>query len=145
MEKHTIGGLKKILVASSHFYDIQDYFLTLTETNIAAIDGKPGKNKVLKEIIIATLAQICQSQGMMDYGDKIMLVNMMMVEVRQRYFWHGSSMVNGKYISSFFYFADLDMGMISISKGSNNFFARVSVKGFAKSPQSPPQGEFSEN
>ena len=132
MEKHTVGGLKKILVASSKFYDIQDYFLTLTETNSAAIDGKSGKNSVLKELIATALTEICLMQGMVEKGAKIMLVNMYMIEVRQRYFWHGSGMLNGKYIFAYFYFADMDMGMISISKGSNNFFARVSIKGVSK-------------
>ena len=132
MEKHTIGGLKKVLVASSKFHDIQDYFLTLTETNMAAIDGKSSKNSVLKELIGATLKEICLSQGMVEKGEKIMLVNMLMIEVRQRYFWHGSGMLNGKYIFTFFYFSDLDKGMISIAKGSYAFFARVSVKGVSK-------------
>lgn len=132
MEKHTIGGLKKILVASSQFHEIQDYFLTLTETNSVALDGKLGKNSVLKQLIIATLTQLCYMQNMVEKGEKIMLMNMFMVEVRQRYFWHGSGMVNGKYIFTFFYFADLDKGMVSISKSGYTFFARVSVKDVSK-------------
>ena len=142
MEKHTVGGLKKILVASSKFHDIQDYFLTLTETNMATIDGKSGKNSVLKELIGTTLKEICLSQGMVEKGEKIMLMNMFMVDVRQRYFWHGSGMLNGKYIFTFFYFSDLDKGMISISKGSYTFFARVSIKSFGK--KVPTEG-FSES
>lgn len=144
MEKHTIGGLKKILVASSHFYDIQDYFLTLTETNIASIEGKAGKNKVLKEVIGIILSQVCQNQDMIEEGSKIVMVNMMMVEVRQRYFWHGSGLVNGKYIFSFFYFSDLDMGMVSVSnKNGMNYFARVSIKPVPKNEN--PAEKFSEN
>jgi hypothetical protein len=144
MEKHTIGGLKKILVASSNFYDIQDYFLTLTETNIASIEGKAGKNKVLKEVIGIILSQVCQSQGMIEEGSKILMVNMMMVEVRQRYFWHGSGLVNGKYIFSFFYFSDLDKGMVSVSnKNGMNYFARVSVKPVPKDEN--PAEKFSQN
>ncbi len=143
MEKHTIGGLKKILVASSRFYDIQDYFLTLTETNMAAIDGKSGKNKVLKDVIASTLTEICLRQDLIEEGSKIIMVNMMMVEVRQRYFWHGSGLVNGKHVYTFFYFADLDMGMISVAKGSMNYFARVSVKSVPKDRN--PTDEFSEN
>jgi hypothetical protein len=129
MEKHTVGGLKKILVASSHFYDIADYFLTLTETNIAVIDGKKSKNKVLKEIITVILSQVCLTQGMIEKDAKIMLVNMMMIEVRQRNFWHGSGFVNGKYIFTFFYFSDLDMGLVSVANTNGmNYFARVSLK-----------------
>lgn len=143
MEKHTVGGLKKILVASSRFYEIQDYFLTLTETNMASIEGKSGKNKVLKEVIASTLTEICLRQDMVEEGSKIIMVNMMMVEVRPRYFWHGSGLVNGKHIYTFFYFADLDMGMISVAKGSMNYFARVSVKSIPKG--SNPAEEFSEN
>lgn len=142
MEKHTIGGLKNILVASPNFYDIEDYFLTLTETNRAAIEGKGGKNKILKEIISVTLSQICLLQNLVEKDAKIILMNMTMVEVRQRYFWHGSGFVNGKYIFTFFYFADLDKGMISISRGSNNFFARISVKPVS---QNNPVEEFSDN
>ena len=144
MEKHTIGGLKKILVASSHFYDIQDYFLTLTETNIAAIEGKAGKNKVLKEVIGIILSQVCQNQGMIEEGSKILMVNMIMVEVRSRYFWHGSGLVNGKFVFSFFYFSDLDMGLVSVSnKNGMNYFARVSLKPVPKDEN--PAEKFSEN
>ncbi len=142
MEKHTIGGLKNILVASSHFYDIQDYFLTLTETNYAAVEGKGGKNKTLKEIILSTLTELCRHQGIIEADAKILLVNMRMVEVRPRHFWHGSGMVNGKHIFSFFYFADLDKGMVSISEGSMNYFARVSIKPATKKN---PMEEFSDN
>jgi hypothetical protein len=144
MENHTLGGLRKILVASSDFYDIQDYFLTLTETNFAAIEGKSGKNNVLKEIITTTLTEICLRQALIDPESKIMLVSLKMVEVRQRHFWHGSGLVNGKFIFTFFYFADLDKGMISIStKNGNNFFARVSVKSVPN--DSNPLDDFSQN
>ncbi len=142
MEKHTIGGLKKILVASSNFYDIADYFLIITETNIDALDGKPGKNKPLRELIGATVTQICHSQGITKKSETIVLVGFMMIEVKQRYFWHGSGLINGKDIMSFFYFADLDKGLISVSKGSNNFFARVTVKGL---PTTNPLEDFSDN
>jgi hypothetical protein len=142
MEKHTIGGLKNILVASSHFYDIQDYFLTITETNYQAIDGKAGKNKILKEIILSTLTELSRRQGIVDGDTKIMLVNMMMVEVRQRHFWHGSGMVNGKHVYTYFYFADLDKGLVSLSKGTMSYYARVSIKPAHKKN---PMEEFSDN
>jgi hypothetical protein len=143
MEKHTIGGLKKILVASSNFYDIADYFLVITETNMDALDGKPGKNKPLQQLIGSTVTQICHTQRITKKSETIVLVGFMMIEVKQRYFWHGSGLINGKDIMSFFYFADLDMGLISVSKGGNNFFARVTVKG---GPQTTdPTEAFSNN
>jgi hypothetical protein len=144
MEKHTIGGLKNILVAASDFYEIQDYFLTLTETNMQAIDGKSGKNKVLKEIVLHTVTKIAKQLELIEPGaDRMTITNMLMVEVRQRYFWHGSGIINGKYIFTFFYFADMDKGMVSAAKGSNCLFARVSTKGAA--PKMNPMEEFSEN
>jgi hypothetical protein len=143
MEKHTIGGLKKILVASSSFYDIADYFLVITETNMDALDGKPGKNKPLQQLIGATVTQICHTQRITKKSETIVLVGFMMIEVKQRYFWHGSGLINGKDIMSFFYFADLDMGLISVSKGANNFFARVTVKGLPQ--KTNPSEEFSDN
>jgi hypothetical protein len=143
MEKHTIGGLKKILVAATDFYDIADYFLTLTETNMAALDGKQNKNKVLQTLVTTTVAQICQVHNLTPKGAPIALVNMFMIEVRERCFWHGSGLVNGKFIFSFLYFSDLDKGMVSVSKGSNNIFARVTTKGGSKS-DAPVEG-FSDN
>jgi hypothetical protein len=143
MEKHTIGGLKKALTASSDFYDIADYFLTLTETNMAALHGKSGQNKVLMELIGATLVQICHNQGLTKKSESIALVNLMMIEVSQHHFWHGSALINGKFIFTFFYFADLDMGLISVAKGGNNFFARVTIKGVPQ--KSNPKEEFSDN
>jgi hypothetical protein len=143
MEKHTIGGLKKILVASSHFYDIADYFLTITETNMTALDGKIGQNKVLMELIGSTVTQICHTQGLTKKSETIALINLMMIEVSQQQFWHGSALINGKFIFTFFYFADLDKGLISVAKGNNNFFARVSVK--SAQPNGNPLEEFSDN
>ncbi len=144
MEKHTIEGLKKTLVASSRFYDIADYFLTITETNMAALDGKIAQNKVLQEIIISTLTEICRRQGIIKENTKMMtLDNMFMIEVRPHYFWHGSGLVNNKHIFTFIYFADLDKGLISLSKGGNNFFARISVKGLPEN--SNPAEKFSDN
>jgi hypothetical protein len=143
MEKHTIGGLKQILVAATDFDDIQEYFFTLTETNVAAISGKAGKNKALKDIVSSTLTMMCFSQGMVERDVKITLVNMRMIEVSARYFWHGSGFVNGKHIFSYFYFADLDKGMVSMALGKDNvLFARVSIKGV---PKSNPMEDFSDN
>ena len=144
MEKHTIGGLKNILVNATDFYEIQDYFLTLTETNMQAIDGKAGKNKVLKEIVLQTVTKIAQQLELLERGaDRMTITNMLMVEVRQRNFWHGSGFINGKYIFTFFYFADLDKGMVSSAKGSNCLFARVSIKGVVS--KTNPMEEFSQN
>ncbi len=153
MEKHTIGGLKNILITATDFDDIQDYFFTLTETNIPAIQGKAGKNKALKDIIYSTLTMMCLTQGMISVtpdmtteeikAHKITLVNMSMTEVRPRNFWHGSGFVNGKFIFTFFYFADLDKGMVSIAQDNDHvLYGRVSIKGV---PNSYPLGEFSEN
>jgi hypothetical protein len=144
MEKHTIGGLKNILVNATDFYEIQDYFLTLTETNMQAIEGKAGKNKVLQKIIVETVTKIAQQLGLIEKGSDIMTItNMFMVEVRQRNFWHGSGFINGKHIFTFFYFADLDKGMVSSAKGSNCLFARVSIKG--ASMKTNPMEKFSDN
>jgi hypothetical protein len=143
MEKHTIGGLKNILVAATDFDDIQEYFFTLTETNVAAISGNSSKNKALKDIIFSTLTMMCFTQDMIEKGVKITLVNMSMVEVRTRYFWHGSGFVNGKHIFTFFYFSDLDKGMVSLALGKDNvLFARISIKGVSKSN---PMADFSDN
>ncbi len=143
MEKHTIGGLKKILVAATDFYDIADYFMTITETNMPALDGKLGKNKVLKKIITSIVEQICRIHQLTPSEQPIVLVNMCMIEVRQRYFWHGSGLVNGKLVFTFLYFADLDKGMVSVSKGNNNVFARITCQG---SPETePPMPKPSDN
>jgi hypothetical protein len=76
--------------------------------------------------------------------EKIVLVNMVMIEVRQRFFWHGSGLINGKFIFTFFYFEELDKGMIAVAKGGNNFFARVSIqKALNKEPN--PMESFSDN
>jgi hypothetical protein len=130
MEKHTVGGLRQALVSESDFHKIQDYFLTLTETNMQAIDGQLGKNKTLKEVIQFVLGGVIGVS-------KPTLVNLMMVEVRQRNFWHGSGFVNGN-IFTFFYFADLDKGLITYSKSTGeNLLIRLSAKTVVKKPEMP--------
>lgn len=144
MEKHTIGGLKKVLVAEPKFYNVMDYFLTLTETNAAFLnESKEGKNKQLKIVILAIIEQICQLQNIVEPDSKIILMNLCMLEVRPRYFWHGSGMINGKNLVTFFYFADLDKGLVSVTKGSRNFFARVTIK--AVTTEKNPTESFSDN
>ncbi len=145
MERHTIGGLKNTLVSATDFYDIADYFLTLTETNYTAIDGKQSKNKVLTEMIAATVVQICHAYKLTTKSETITLVNLFMIEVRERYFWHGSALINGsrQFILTFFYFSDLDKGLVSVAKGFNNVFARITSKG--KVTETNPLEEFSDN
>lgn len=153
MEKYTIGGLKNILIAATSFDDIQDYFFSLTETNIPAIQGKAAKNKALKDIIYSTLSIMCLTHGMIPVtpdmtpeeikSKRITLVNMNMTEVKARNFWHGSGFVNGKHMFTFFYFADLDKGLVSLVQGNDHvLYGRVSIKGV---PNSNPLGEFSTN
>jgi hypothetical protein len=104
--------------------------LTLTETNMQAIDGQLGKNKTLKEVIQFVLGGVIGVS-------KPTLVNLLMVEVRQRNFWHGSGFVNGN-IFTFFYFADLDKGLITYSKSTGeNLLIRLSAKTVAKKPEMP--------
>ena len=145
MERHTIGGLKKILVAASDFDEIAEYFLTITETNFAELDGKPAKNKVLEEIINATVVKICHAYKLTSERDTITLVNPFMIDVREHNFWHGSALINGssRFMYSFLYFSDLDKGLVSVSKGSNTVFARITSKG--KVEESNPLKEFSDN
>ncbi len=130
MEKNTVGGLRQALVSESDFHKIQDYFLTLTETNIQAIDGQLGKNKTLKEVIQFVLGEVVGVS-------RPTLVNLMMVEVRKRNFWHGSGFVSGN-IFTFFYFTDLDKGLITFSNANGeNLLIRLSAKTVAKKPDMP--------
>jgi hypothetical protein len=144
MEKHTIEGLKKTLVASPKFYDIADYFLTITETNMAALDGRVAQNNVLQEILISTLTELARRQDIIKANTKMMTLDrMFMIEVPKQHFWHGSGLINNKYIFTFLYFADLDKGLVSLAKGSNNFFARISAQGLPDG--SNPMEKFSDN
>jgi hypothetical protein len=144
MEKPTIEGLKKTLVASPKFYDIADYFLTIAETNMAALDGKAAQNKVLQELLISTLTELGRRQGIIKADTQMMtLDNMFMIEVRHQNFWHGSGLINNKHIFTFLYFTDLDKGLVSLAKGSNNFFARITAKGLPDG--SNPTEKFSDN
>ena len=144
MEKPTIEGLKKILVASPKFYDIADYFLTIAETNMAALDGKVAQNKVLQELLISTLTELGRRQGIIKADTQMMtLDNMFMIEVRHQNFWHGSGLINRKHIFTFMYFTDLDKGLVSLAKGGNNFFARISAQSLPDG--SNPAEKFSDN
>lgn len=133
MEKHTIGGLRKSLTEEKDFRNIQDYFLTLSETNHQAMDGRLGKNKLLKMTIQATLSSL------LDIEDPPM-TKLMMIEVPKRYFWHGVGFTVNGYIFSFFYFADLDKGLVTLSLPRGQVLsARITIE-IRTSPT-----DFSEN
>ena len=144
MAKHTIEGLRKILVASPKFYDIADYFLTITETNMAALDGKIAENNVLQKMLISTLTELARRQDIIKAGTKMMtLDNMFMIEVPNHNFWHGSGLINNRHIFTFLYFGDIDKGLVSLAKGNNNFFARISAQSLPDT--SNPMEKFSDN
>ncbi len=144
MEKHTIEGLRKTLVSSPKFYDIADYFLTITETNMDALNGRAAQNDVLQQILISTLTELARRQDIIKEHTKMMTLDrMFMIEVPNHNFWHGSGLINNKHIFTFMYFADIDKGLVSLAKGGNNFFARISVKGLPDG--SNPAEKFSNN
>ncbi len=91
--------------------------------------GKLGKNKNLLQVISVTLSEVCKQQELIGDGSKIMLTGLRIIEMRQRNFWHGIGFINGKNIFTFFYFTDLDKGLVSLSGGGSKiFFARISCK-----------------
>ena len=123
MEKYTIGGLKQLLATSKDFSAIQDYFFCISENNHAAFNGTPSKNKQIK--------QFCQMILNIVTGNKdAIMTNLQMIEVRNRYFWHGASFTNVKGVHiSFCYFSDLDKGMVCVMRDDGETtFARITVK-----------------
>jgi hypothetical protein len=120
-----LAALKIKLVTESNFNEIFHYFFDHFGENDTFLKmGKPTRHSVLEQIIAQAAAQVARQQI-------VVLQNLFLIGLAEEKFIHGGCYFNDKYVANFFYFEDIDAGMISIgapTRSEETLFARFSCK-----------------
>ena len=110
MRNTFVTALKQTLVTEDSFAETFNQFLLLTEENRGGFrdQGKEQENEAIISMLGVGLGQL--------FEIKQVILNMVMtVYIKEEAMFHGSCFCNG-HIVTFFYFSDLDRGMVSAAK-----------------------------
>lgn len=130
-QKHSIDGLKRLVISSKDLSEVMSYFLALSEKNL--LEGKPLQ-KLNEEL---TMAVKCSIETINKKLSKnINLLQSILISLQAQNFFHGVCIVDGGIPPlSFFYFSNIKMGMIALEKlGENSELFRFSLT-LAPSPE----------
>ena len=111
MQTHSIKELRRLLLNESDFEKTKDYFFDWVSEHNSTAFGTTTKNKMLMTVLKSAISKVFKM-------DTIVFQNLLMHEVKGVHLIHGSANVE-KITLAFFYFTDLDWGMmISFKLGS---------------------------
>lgn len=114
-----LEALKRLMTETDEFHKIQNYFFDhMAEKKSFLEYSKITEKEELKQIV----AFICERL----FKKKPTIVLFMMMTIPDYPFFHGSFFVEG-HIAAFFYFQEIDMGMLSVSFGEQTSHIRFSM------------------
>ena len=125
-QKPSIIGLKRMLPTEEEFSKTMSYFLDIAETNPSELmDDSHLADENTREIFRQVLNAVMQK---LSGKTRIVLSEYMCVEVPKAQFLHGCAFHDNRIIN-YFYFADLDRGLIaaSVIGGTRVDYARVTA------------------
>ena len=103
MQQYAIKELRRLLVNEDEFEITKDYFFDWVKEHEKTAFNTRTKNKALTKLLNVGLSDA--------FKKEISVQNIQMFEVKNIYFMHGmGSFERGN--ASFFYFSDIDWGMI---------------------------------
>ncbi|KXB09140.1 hypothetical protein AKJ60_00870 [candidate division MSBL1 archaeon SCGC-AAA385M11] len=109
--QNKIYELKGLLINESEFKETFKYFFdNLADHRNFLKQGEKSKAPILKK----AFAKI----GKEVFGTPGQVTNLLCIYIKRYKMYHGPCLIDGK-MSTFFFFEDLDMGMIGIDQGSN--------------------------
>lgn len=127
---HRLPALKLKLTTDTDLGSIFDYFFDHFGENddfIAA--SKPRYNSTLREILGYTIGIMLRKSG-------AQRAEVSMLTVPKQQFYHGT-IKTSDYLAPFFYFEDIDMGIVAVAEGDNTLFARFRVQQVSPPPAPP--------
>ena len=119
-----VAKLKKILVDAKDFSDVFNYFMDhLGEDPGFLMLGRRGESELLTKIVTRIARQVL--------GKKVELDSMLVVEIPELQFIHGTGTVQD-WIFNMFLFVDSDIGLVAMvpsseKKGRLNYMCRFSA------------------
>jgi len=116
--------LKTMLVTGKTFGDTFSSFMDISEQPGFFSFGDKSQNPILEKIIETVLEQYFKTD--------VKVSHLLIVEIKEHDFFHGPFFANGR-MASFFFFEDIDVGMISIVMNpgtSETSFLRFSTMQF---------------
>ncbi len=123
--------LKLKLTTGTDLSSIFEFFFDhFGESDDFIAASKPRYNAVLREILGYTIGVMLQRSG-------AQRAEVTMLTVPKQQFYHGT-IKTSDYLAPFFYFQDIDMGLVGVTEGENTMFARFSVQQVSP-PPAPPQ------
>lgn len=125
-----LSKLKLKLTTGTKFNLIFEYFLDHFGENkdfIAA--STPQHNETLAQMIGLSVGTMLKKSGAQP-------VEVMMRTVAEQQFYHGVLKMD-EYLVPFFYFEDIDMGLLGVMKDANTMFARFRMQQVSPPPAPP--------
>jgi hypothetical protein len=108
MQKYSIKQLRHLLINEPEFHLTHSYFFDWVDEHKNTALATPTKNKMLIQVVKESMKKLLSKTD-------ITVSQTMMCEVKGVNLIHGSILVEGR-LTVFFYFSDLDWGMISAVK-----------------------------
>ncbi|MEP7341229.1 MAG: hypothetical protein ABI977_26100 [Acidobacteriota bacterium] len=113
MDWKKLDELKEKMQTVENFGEAWHFFFDHFGENLEFMQlGGPTKNKTIAKLLKETLKKIGQQHL---NKSSVLISNMLVIEIPNRHFFHGPAMVDN-YIASLFYFDDVKMGMISLTR-----------------------------
>lgn len=113
MDWKKLDELKEMVKTEDDFGKIWKFFFDHLGENMEFMSlGHQTKNKLISKLMKETLKTSAQAQLK---KQTVLISNLLLIEIPKRGFYHGPAMVD-EYMASVFYFEDLKMGMMSLSR-----------------------------
>ena len=120
-----VKSLRQKLVSGENFEKIYNLFFDLVESHTNLLMGESKMNEDLHNIIAMTMKQIMIRKNM----KAVVSMDSQMIYVESLNLYHGSIACVGGWLFTYFYFTDLDKGMLAcakpMSKDTEVMFARI--------------------
>jgi hypothetical protein len=123
MDLSKLDELKSQLAGATDFSKVWDFFFDHYGNNGAFLEvGQATENPLIQAAVEGIVEQVFQS--------KHAFFDFLVVEVAEKQFFHGCSLLDNGAMVSYLFFADINMGMAAVVKslfGGETTFARFSV------------------
>jgi hypothetical protein len=120
MCKQKLPSLQRLLQRSKDLGEVQDYFLThFAEDEEFMALSQPVKHEFLEAVLKQVAVQM--------FGPEVIVLDILLLQVPEHRFIHGSSIVEGRCLT-LFYFEEVPIGLMAVASlvpGVDTTFVRL--------------------
>lgn len=133
----SIQMLKQKLISETEFEAIFSAFYDLVEQNpIVGGGSRESENDLLRELVLVTAKQIARYE-------RLKFVNFRLLDVPNSSLQHGVAITNKRQMLVFFFFHDINKGMLSMGRNDENEVTLARITGV--SPRVPSDSNVNLN